>query len=50
MVEEFLDAEIEEKVLKTDHPVILDFWKSGMCSLSGPGACVRRIIGRRERH
>ena len=50
MVEKILDTEIEEKVLKADHPVILDFWNQGCGPLSGPGACIRRIIGRRERH
>ena len=29
MVEKILDKEIEEKVLKADHPVILDFWNQG---------------------
>lgn len=49
MVEKILDKEIEEKVLKA---TIQLSWISGtgMWSLSGPGACIRRIIGRRERH
>ena len=40
MVEKILDTEIEEKVLKADHPVILDFWNQGC----GPCQALRSVL------